>query len=57
MYRNISLHGTGCANAHYIQVFFLGLDFFALQVDIHEGIKFVHHDVYVVGTDTCGNNG
>ena len=39
--------------AHHLELAELGLYFARLEVDVGQGVEFVHHDVDVVAPDAC----
>lgn len=54
---SFGLETTASADAHEGELAKLGIVLACLEVDVCQGIQFVHHDVYVVASDTGGKHG
>ena len=51
--RNIRLYSSGRADTEDIEGPMFRLHLPSLEIYIGESVKFVHHDIYIVRTDTC----
>ncbi|KXT34493.1 hypothetical protein HMPREF2141_02320 [Bacteroides uniformis] len=55
-YRSVGLQAAAGADTYQLKATQTGLFFARLEIDVCQGIQFVHHDIDVVTSDTGGNH-